>query len=73
MATAKTAAADYMVQKYIEKRDKIDRKRVALFTIFGFTYFGCFQWWLYVKVFQKWFPNMASFANQSFREKMRSV
>jgi hypothetical protein len=72
VATTKTAAADLLVQKYIEKKEKLDWKRTGMFTCFGFAYLGCFQYWMYVNLFKRWFPNMATFANQTFKEKLRN-
>jgi hypothetical protein len=69
-ATVKTAAADYLVQKHIEKKDKIDWRRNMVFTVFGGAYLGGFQWLIYVTAFRRWFPNMDKFAAQTLREKM---
>ena len=55
VATVKTATADILVQTQIEKCEKLDMRRVMLFTAFGASYFGAFQYWLYVKMFSKWF------------------
>ena len=60
-ATGKTAAADAMTQVYIEQRQEIDTRRLALFTAFGFGYLGCVQYWLYVRAFAAWFPAAARF------------
>ena len=43
-ATGKTAISDLIVQVTIEKRDKIDWKRNAVFAMFGFGYLGLLQW-----------------------------
>ena len=63
---------DILVQKYIEKRDEIDWKRNAVFVAFGCAYLGVFQWFIYVTLFKRWFPQTAKFANQPFREKIRN-
>ena len=55
VATVKTATADILVQTQLEKREKVDWKRVGLFTAFGCVYFGGFQYFLYVKCFSWWF------------------
>ena len=72
VATVKTAAADLLTQKAIEGRswDNIDWRRNGLFTVFGFAYQGCFQYYLYVTLFSRWFAGAARFANQSLREKV---
>ena len=55
VATVKTAAADILIQTQVEKCEKLDMQRVALFTAFGSCYFGGFQYFLYVKCFSRWF------------------
>lgn len=69
-ATAKTAAADYLVQKHVEKRKEIDWNRNLVFTCFGGAYLGGFQWFVYVTLFRRWFPQMDKFAAQTMKEKM---
>lgn len=49
--TVKTASADYITQKYIEGKQEIDNKRLALFTSFGLAYLGGWQYYLFNKVF----------------------
>lgn len=50
----KTTAADLFAQLVVEKKDKVDWRRNALFTTFGFCYLGGFQYWLYNVQFTKW-------------------
>jgi hypothetical protein len=50
----KTTAADAFAQLVVEKREKIDWRRNAMFTAFGFCYLGGFQYWLYNVQFTKW-------------------
>ena len=64
-ATVKTAAADVVTQRYIEGRERIDTRRVGVFTIFGFWYLGAFQYLLYVKAFGRWFPRAKQFGEHS--------
>lgn len=71
-ATCKTAAADYLVQKHLEKKEKIDWRRNLVFTAFGGAYLGGFQWLIYVTAFRRWFPNMDKFAGQTLKEKMKN-
>lgn len=47
----KTSAADLFAQKILEKREEVDWRRHALFCSFGLGYLGCFQYFLYNKVF----------------------
>lgn len=71
-ATGKTAAADYLVQKHLEKKEKIDWNRNLVFTCFGGAYLGGFQWLIYVTAFRRWFPQMDKFAAQTMAEKMKN-
>ena len=50
----KTTSADLFAQLVVEKREKVDWRRNALFTTFGFCYLGGFQYWLYNVQFTKW-------------------
>ena len=50
----KTTVADAFAQLVVEKRDKIDWRRNAMFTTFGFFYLGGFQYWLYNVKFTQW-------------------
>lgn len=71
VATAKTGAADVLVQLTIEEKKEVDWKRVVLFTAFGFAYLGVFQYGLYVTAFKRWFPNMQRFSELPFAKKLR--
>jgi len=70
VATLKTAACDLLVQKFIERKEEISWKRNAVFAAFGCVYLGGLQWFMYVDVFKRLWPGMATFANQSLREKL---
>ena len=72
IATAKTGAADILVQKQIEKREKLDWQRVGLFTLFGFAYLGIVQYLIYVNLFSRLFRNAEAFGKMPFREKIRN-
>ena len=75
VATAKTSAADIMVQVVVDKKrwDEIDYKRNAIFVVFGFAYLGGFQYWLMVNKFSKWFPTRQRFATLSLAEKVKDT
>lgn len=64
-ATLKTAAADIVTQRYLEGSDSIDMRRVGVFTVFGFWYLGCFQYFLYVRCFSRWFPAAEAFGEHA--------
>lgn len=75
VATAKTSAADAMVQIVVEKKSpqEIDYKRNAIFVVFGFAYLGGFQYWLMVNKFGKWFPTRARFSKLTLGEKLKDT
>lgn len=75
VATAKTSAADIMVQVVVDRKkwNEIDYKRNAIFVVFGFAYLGCFQYWLMVTKFTKWFPTRQRFAQLSVGEKLKDT
>jgi hypothetical protein len=75
VATAKTSAADAMVQIVVEKKtpQEIDYRRNAIFVVFGFAYLGGFQYWLMVNKFGKWFPTRARFSKLPLSEKLKDT
>jgi len=75
VATVKTSAADLVAQVVAERKslDEIDWQRNGLFVVFGFTYLGCFQYWLMVTKYRHWFPTMDRFAKLSFAEKLKDT
>ena len=56
VTSGKAMLADAMVQTQVEKCEKLDLRRVALFGSFGFAYQGCFQYWMYNKLFERLWP-----------------
>ena len=73
VSTAKTMFSDAVVQKVVERKEEIDWKRNMAFGAFGFFYLGGVQYALYVPVFGRLFPNAASFAAKTIREKMKDM
>ncbi|CAJ1898591.1 unnamed protein product [Cylindrotheca closterium] len=75
VATVKTSAADLVAQVVAEQKsfDEIDWRRNGLFVVFGFTYLGCFQYWLMVTKYRHWFPTMDRFAKLSFAAKLKDT
>jgi hypothetical protein len=67
---AKTSFSDWLVQTYIERRERIDWKRNLTFASFGFVYLGGVQYALYVPIFGRMFPNAASYAGKSLGSKL---
>uniref|UniRef100_A0A7S2WFS8 Uncharacterized protein n=1 Tax=Mucochytrium quahogii TaxID=96639 RepID=A0A7S2WFS8_9STRA len=72
IATVKTSIADLLVQKQVEKKDSIDWHRNLAFILFGGAYLGIFQWVVYVRGFQRLFPEMNKFCSQSLGDKLRN-
>ena len=70
---AKTALADWMVQKCIEEREQLDRRRTLSFGVYGLLYLGGFQWWLYCRACPKWFPGTAEFVAKPLRARLRDT
>ena len=75
VATAKTSAADLMVQVVAERKSlsEVDWRRNGIFVIFGFAYLGGFQYWIMVNKYRQWFPTMDRFAKLSFAEKFKDT
>lgn len=73
VATAKTSAADLVVQLVAEGKSmsEVDWKRNGIFIVFGAVYLGGFQYWIMVTKYRHWFPTMDAFAKMSFAEKLR--
>jgi len=69
----KTVGCDVLVQKVVEKREKLDWRRTLAFGTFGLFYLGGVQYCLYVPVFTRLFPNAAAFAAKPVVEKLRDV
>lgn len=73
ISTVKTSFSDFLVQKVVEKREKIDWKRNAAFAAFGCVYLGGFQYVLFVPFFGRVFPKAASFAAKPLRDKLKDT
>jgi predicted amino acid-binding ACT domain protein len=69
----KTSFSDLLVQKVIERKEKVDWKRNAAFAAFGFVYLGGVQYYIYVPFFSRLFPGAAAFAAKSIRDKVKDV
>ena len=73
ISTFKTSFSDLLVQTVVEKKEQIDWKRNLAFASFGCFYLGGVQYALYVPIFGRMFPNAASFAAKSLKEKLKDV
>ena len=68
-STFKTSFSDWVVQRFVERREKIDLKRNFTFAAFGCFYLGGVQYMIYVPFFQRIFPTAKArrSAAQTFR------
>jgi hypothetical protein len=75
VATAKTMAADLMVQTVAEKKSlsEVDWRRNGIFIVFGSVYLGGFQYWLMVNKYRQWFPTMDRFGKLSLGDKLKDT
>jgi predicted amino acid-binding ACT domain protein len=69
----KTSFSDLMVQKVIERKEKVDWKRNAAFAAFGFVYLGGVQYMIYVPFFGRVFPAASAFAAKPLAQKVKDV
>jgi hypothetical protein len=69
----KTSFSDLLVQKVVERREKVDWRRNAAFAGFGFFYLGGVQYALYVPIFSRLFPGAAAFALKPLRAKLKDA
>ena len=71
VSAVKTAAADYIAQTVIERREQLDRRRSLLFFLWGAGYLGGVQYFVYVHLFTRLlFPSAAAFAAKPLRAKL---
>mmetsp|Transcript_2749 Transcript_2749/g.3218 ORF Transcript_2749/g.3218 Transcript_2749/m.3218 type:complete len:276 (+) Transcript_2749:306-1133(+) len=70
LTSLKAGSADFLAQKYVEKRDEIDMKRLAVFTAFGAIYSGTMNHFLYTKYYPIWFRgnNVGSAIRMNFTD-----
>ena len=69
----KTSFSDLLVQKVVERREKVDWRRNMAFAAFGFVYLGGVQYSIYVPLFSRLFPNAASFATKPLAQKLKDT
>mmetsp|Transcript_23206 Transcript_23206/g.34548 ORF Transcript_23206/g.34548 Transcript_23206/m.34548 type:complete len:427 (-) Transcript_23206:433-1713(-) len=73
ISTVKTSASDLLVQKVVENKTEIDWRRNLAFCTFGCFYLGGVQYAIYVPIFGRMFPNAASFAAKSLKQKLKDT
>lgn len=62
----KTSAADAFAQLAVERKSELDWKRNGLFTAFGMTYLGMWQYQLYARLFPAWTPAITRLVGPTF-------
>jgi hypothetical protein len=72
IATTNGCVADIMIQKFGERKQTIDWRRNAAFTLFGFCWFGNMSYLIYVNIFNRVFPGLAQFGRLSLAQKLKS-
>ena len=62
VSAVKTTAADGIAQLYLERRPSLDRRRSAIFALWGAGYLGAVQYFIYVHLFARvLFPTASAF------------
>lgn len=64
----KTIAADVLVQKYLEGREVLDKRRSCVFLAFGSFQVGFVQYMIYSKLFPYIFAGAGTFSTQTLRQ-----
>ena len=71
ISAAKTGLADYIAQTHLEKRERLDLRRSAVFLAWGAFYLGGVQYFVYVHVFSRvLFPSAAAFVAKPFSARL---
>lgn len=70
---AKTVLADAIVQRYVERREELDRRRLGVFLTFGLFQVGFVQYQLYVNTFSRLFTSASKFAAVPLRQKLTDI
>ena len=74
VSACKTAAADYIAQTVIERREQVDRRRNFIFFLWGAGYLGGVQYFVYVQLFARTlFPSAAAFAAKPLPAKLADI
>ncbi len=73
VGTAKAAACDLLVQKAVERRETVDRRRLLVFSAFGCTFCGCWQYWLFTKFMPRVCSGAEAFAAKPIAAKLRDA
>lgn len=72
LSTGLAAIGDYHMQKTVEKRDRLDLRRSAVFVGFGI-FNGLLSYYVYVTCMSRLFPAATAFAEKSWAAKVSDV
>lgn len=67
----KNAGCDYAMQRYVQRKEEIDWRRVRVFGTFGMIFNGAWQYALFVRCMPAIFPGAAAFAAKPLRLKLQ--
>ena len=73
IACIKTAGMDVIVQKFVEERETLDKRRTLTFGTFGLLFNGIWQYGLFVKLMPRVVPNAFAFAAKPLSEKLKGT
>ncbi|KAJ1427796.1 hypothetical protein B484DRAFT_450162 [Ochromonadaceae sp. CCMP2298] len=73
ITAAKTGGVDALIQYYVEKKERLDLKRLSTFFIFGAVFSGAWQYALFVKIMPRVIPGAFAFAAKPIREKIKDL
>ena len=72
ISCAKTVAADATAQLYVEGRDTLDKRRSAVFAMWGALYLGGVQYFIYNILLPRWlFPSAAAYVAKPVAERLK--
>jgi hypothetical protein len=69
----KTGGVDAFVQFAVEKKERLDLKRVSTFFVFGSLFTGAWQYMLFVKLMPRLIPGAFVFAAKPMTEKVKDT
>ena len=71
ISSLKTGAADLFTQRWVEGRDEVDTRRLAVFLTWGAVYLGGVHYFIYSHIFPRvLFPSAAAFVAKPFAERL---
>ena len=71
VGSVNAGAADFAVQRFVEKKEHVDWRRVSTFFTFGFCFCGMWEFTFFVKIMPRLFPGAERFAALPLARKMK--